>query len=77
MRISVDENDKAYDEKWHFVDVEIRLDGKKIMCVTADTETGYIKGFEEDEDGKWLLDDEGLKIEVEKHGKVEIIGDLT
>ena len=77
MRISVNEADKAYDEKWHFAEVEVRLNGKPVWAMTADTDTGYVKHYQTDAEGKWVKDENGEKILVESFGKVEIIGDLT
>jgi hypothetical protein len=77
MRISVNKADKAYDEKWHFADVEVLLDGKPVTAMTADTDTGYVKHYSTDAEGEWIKDENGGKILVESFGKVEIIGDLT
>ena len=70
MRISVDEADPGYDEKWHFSDVRITVDGNEVLNVqTADTTTGYVKFWDK-------MPSKGGQL-VEIHGKVEIIGDLT
>jgi hypothetical protein len=70
MRISIIEDDPGYDPKWHTRQLEIFCDGIKLLCcVTADTEKGYIRYWDE-------RPSRGGQI-LEKHGKVEIFGDLT
>ena len=74
MRISVEKDDTGYS---HSVarDINVLLDGLLVDgCITADTNSGYVKRYKKGEDGRFLIDKERQDIVSEEvYGKVEIV----
>lgn len=73
MRVSVDEKDPACDHALAMEVKDIKLDGVVVpLCITADTDTGYILAYAVNNNGTLIYSKSEAKRQ-ELHGKVEIV----
>lgn len=75
MRVSVDDRDPACDHALAMKVKDIRLDGVVVpLCITADTDTGYILAYVTGQSGGLIFSKGGTVADRrELHGKVEIL----